>query len=88
MTVWFAKSDYKTADYFFHQVEFIIPEKKGSGNDPWHAKSSHLCKFISSFDDWGKRLFRAEMWSICVSHFHWIIIFSQILKWHLVHFQS
>jgi hypothetical protein len=41
--VWFAKSDYKTSDYFFHELEFLIPEEKGE-LEPWRAKSSHLCK--------------------------------------------
>jgi hypothetical protein len=46
MDVWFAKGDYKTSDYFFHQLEFAVPEKPGLGG-PWKANSSHLCK--SSF---------------------------------------
>jgi hypothetical protein len=43
MDVWFAKTDYKTSDYFFHQLEFVVPEKPGLGG-PWRANSSHLCK--------------------------------------------
>lgn len=42
MEVWFAKADYKTSDYFFHQLEFVVPEKAGLGG-PWRANSSHLC---------------------------------------------
>jgi hypothetical protein len=42
--VWFAKGDYKTSDYFFHQIEFVVPEKAGLGG-PWRANSSHLCEF-------------------------------------------
>jgi hypothetical protein len=42
--VWFAKSDYKTSDYFFHELEFLISEKKEGELQPWRAKSSHLCK--------------------------------------------
>lgn len=45
MEVWFAKADYKTSDYFFHQLEFVVPEKAGLGG-PWRANSSHLCKFL------------------------------------------
>ena len=47
MEVWFAKGDYKTSDYFFHQLEFVVPERSGLGG-PWKANSSHLCR-ISSF---------------------------------------
>lgn len=42
--VWFAKSDYKTSDYFFHELEFLISEAKEGELQPWRAKSSHLCK--------------------------------------------
>jgi hypothetical protein len=47
--VWFAKSDYKTSDYFFHELEFLISEKKEGDLQPWRAKSSHLCKFSSQY---------------------------------------
>jgi hypothetical protein len=43
MDVWFAKGDYKTSDYFFHQLEFVTSEKVGFC-EPWRANSSHLCK--------------------------------------------
>lgn len=39
MNVWFAKDDYKTTDYFFHELEFSAPVEGA----PWKAKASHLC---------------------------------------------
>jgi hypothetical protein len=44
INVWFAKGDYKTADYFFHQIDLLIPKEKEHPDDPWKAESSHLCK--------------------------------------------
>lgn len=49
--LWFAKQDYLTADYFFHRVEFIVPDqgvesKMRSTKEGWKAVSSHLCEFI------------------------------------------
>jgi len=49
--LWFAKQDYLTADYFFHRVEFIVPDqgvesKMRSTKKGWKAVSSHLCEFI------------------------------------------
>lgn len=46
--LWFAKQDYLTADYFFHRVEFIVPDqgvesKMRSTKKGWKAVSSHLC---------------------------------------------
>ena len=50
--VWFAKPDYKTSDYFFHELEFLLPsDKTASDLQPWKAKSSHLCKSSVGFDD-------------------------------------
>jgi hypothetical protein len=46
MNVWFAKSDYKTSDYFFHELEFLQPKSSSMEGEPWRAKSSHLCKFL------------------------------------------
>lgn len=43
LEVWFAKGDYQTSDYFFHQLQFVVPERSGLGG-PWRANSSHLCK--------------------------------------------
>ena len=43
--VWFAKSDYKTSDYFFHELEFLTSQKGEGELRPWRARSSHLCKF-------------------------------------------
>ena len=47
--LWFAKQDYLTADYFFHRVEFIVPDqgqesKTQSAKEGWKAVSSHLCE--------------------------------------------
>ncbi|KAH7417413.1 flavin-containing monooxygenase-like protein [Cadophora sp. MPI-SDFR-AT-0126] len=46
--LWFAKQDYLTADYFFHRVEFIVPDqgdesKMKTAKQGWKAVSSHLC---------------------------------------------
>ncbi|KAK2628235.1 hypothetical protein QTJ16_002881 [Diplocarpon rosae] len=41
--LWFAKQDYLTADYFFHRVNFIVPEKGAGPSRSWKAVSSHLC---------------------------------------------
>ncbi|KAG4427441.1 hypothetical protein IFR05_017076 [Cadophora sp. M221] len=43
--LWFAKQDYLTADYFFHRVEFRVPDGGGGkrAGEPWRAVSSHLC---------------------------------------------
>ncbi|PVH85758.1 hypothetical protein DL98DRAFT_568069 [Cadophora sp. DSE1049] len=46
--LWFAKQDYLTADYFFHRVEFIVPDqgeesKTRTAREGWRAVSSHLC---------------------------------------------
>ncbi|KAK0126543.1 hypothetical protein ONS95_008136 [Cadophora gregata] len=46
--LWFAKQDYLTADYFFHRVEFIVPDqgeesKSRTVREGWKAVSSHLC---------------------------------------------
>ncbi|KAL5321044.1 hypothetical protein ACEPPN_011854 [Leptodophora sp. 'Broadleaf-Isolate-01'] len=43
--LWFAKQDYLTADYFFHRVEFRVPDGGGGKrvDEPWRAVSSHLC---------------------------------------------
>ena len=46
--VWFAKSDYKTSDYFFHELKFLIPARRDGELQPWRAKSSHLCKLRDS----------------------------------------
>lgn len=37
--------DNKTVDYLFHELEIVIPEKDSnpSGDQPWRAKSAHLC---------------------------------------------
>jgi len=37
INVWFAKGDYKTADYFFHQIDLLIPKEKEHPDDPWRA---------------------------------------------------
>ncbi|OWP07512.1 flavin-containing monooxygenase [Marssonina coronariae] len=41
--LWFAKQDYLTADYFFHRLKFIVPEKGAAPSGSWKAVSSHLC---------------------------------------------
>lgn len=43
--LWFAKQDYLSADYFFHRVQFTVPEEKERrAEKPWKAVSSHLCR--------------------------------------------
>ena len=44
LSVWFTKDD-KSVDYLFHELE-IVPPAEGKelyGDEPWKAKSSHLC---------------------------------------------
>jgi hypothetical protein len=44
LSAWFIKPDDKTVDYFFHELEFIMPPPES--RDPkkgWKAKSSHFC---------------------------------------------
>jgi hypothetical protein len=44
LSAWFIKPDDKTVDYFFHELEFVIPPP--SSRDPnagWKAKASHFC---------------------------------------------
>lgn len=47
LSVWFTRTDDSSrADYLFHNVEFIIPEKaknKTTTAQGWQAKASHLC---------------------------------------------
>lgn len=46
ISVWFVKpEELKRADYLFHQVEIIQPEKLETGKrgDGWDAKAGHLC---------------------------------------------
>ena len=39
LSAWFVKTDNKTVDYLFHELE-ILPAKNGSG---WRARADHLC---------------------------------------------
>ncbi|KAK6501202.1 hypothetical protein TWF481_009046 [Arthrobotrys musiformis] len=44
LSVWFVKTDEdRTADYLFHEIDFIPPGEGGKGEDGWKAKGSHLC---------------------------------------------
>ncbi|RDL40056.1 FAD protein [Venustampulla echinocandica] len=44
LSVWFTKPDHKTVDYLFHELEFVPPPAQPrQANQPWNAKSSHLC---------------------------------------------
>ncbi|KAJ6445048.1 pyridine nucleotide-disulfide oxidoreductase [Purpureocillium lavendulum] len=44
LSVWFAKpEDQKRADYLFHEVEFVKPDRGGRDADGWKAKAGHLC---------------------------------------------
>ncbi|KAH8665248.1 hypothetical protein BGZ60DRAFT_411052 [Tricladium varicosporioides] len=44
LSVWFTKTDHKTIDYLFHELEFIVPSTPSTSVErPWKAKSSHLC---------------------------------------------
>lgn len=46
LSAWFVKpKDNKTVDYLFHEVEVIVPAEGSNptGDEPWRAKSSHLC---------------------------------------------
>ncbi|KAF8854121.1 flavin-containing monooxygenase-like protein [Acephala macrosclerotiorum] len=43
MDVWFTKGDGKMSDYFFHKLEFLVEGRRKSLDEPWRAKSSHLC---------------------------------------------
>ncbi len=48
LDVWFAKQDYKTQDYLFHELEFIVPaaDENKEVNEGWKARASHLCKSV------------------------------------------
>ena len=39
LSVWFIKSDNKTVDYLFHELEILPPE----GSSGWRARAHHLC---------------------------------------------
>ncbi|KAF3319034.1 hypothetical protein TWF173_005439 [Orbilia oligospora] len=44
LSVWFVKTDEdRTADYLFHEIDFIPPGEGGKGEDGWKAIGSHLC---------------------------------------------
>ncbi|KAH7034775.1 uncharacterized protein B0I36DRAFT_84036 [Microdochium trichocladiopsis] len=45
LSVWFARTDDNSrADYLFHDVEFLVPDKQpSSAHKCWHAKAAHLC---------------------------------------------
>ena len=43
LSVWFTKPDHKSVDYLFHELEIIPPMSESDPNEPWKAKSSHLC---------------------------------------------
>ena len=44
LSVWFVKTDDSLkADYIFHDIEFVIPDKDADENKGWEAKASHLC---------------------------------------------
>ncbi|KAG0650793.1 Flavin-monooxygenase glucosinolate S-oxygenase 3 [Hyphodiscus hymeniophilus] len=48
LSAWFIKPDDKTVDYFFHELDFIVPEgsemrEARDLTSGWKAKSSHFC---------------------------------------------
>ncbi|KAK6532345.1 hypothetical protein TWF281_006534 [Arthrobotrys megalospora] len=44
LSVWFVKTDEdRTADYLFHDIDFVLPNEGASNDDGWKAKASHLC---------------------------------------------
>ncbi|KAK6347867.1 hypothetical protein TWF718_005687 [Orbilia javanica] len=44
LSVWFVKTDEdRTADYLFHEIDFISPNEGGKEEDGWKAIGSHLC---------------------------------------------
>lgn len=65
LSVWFVKTDNKSVDYLFHELE-ILPPEAGSG---WRARAHHLC-VADTYDvkyDFRFRGVSVEEWTLAYS---------------------